>query len=87
MTEHYKHFSEDERWIQINYTKLMENSHSEYTRLNTQLCNIVPSLESIDMTDQFYFTEQYIISKGKYMNLDEKEGAQQVIKYLNAKQQ
>ena len=83
MTEAYKHFSKDDRWIQLNYTKFMENSQSLSTRLNTQMCNIVPSLEMIDMTNSFYFTEQYLIGKAKFMNQDETTGANKVITYLN----
>lgn len=34
MTDDYSKFSEDDRWIQITYTKFMENSQSLNTRLN-----------------------------------------------------
>lgn len=83
MTDAYKHFAQDRRWIQVNYSKFMENSQSLSTRLNTQLCNIVPSLEMIDMTEDFYFKEQYLIQSAKYMNFDENEGAHKLVTYLD----
>lgn len=75
MTEEYKKFSEDHRWVQSNYFKMMANSQNLNTRLSNLICNIISSLEKVNLAEGFYFKEYYLVSKGKYMNQDEKERA------------
>ena len=68
MTEEYKKFSEDSRWVQTNYFKMLSGSQNLNTRLSHLICNIISSLEKVDMTESFYFKEYYLVSKGKYIS-------------------
>lgn len=83
MTPDYKHFSEDSRWVEIGYSKFMENSQNLSTRVITQLCNIIPLLEKVKIGPQFYLSEQYLISKIKVNTFDKKTMADKMVKYLN----
>lgn len=83
MTNEYKHFSEDSRWVERAYSCFMQGSQSLNTRVIAQLSNIIHLLEVIDCEYSFYLPETYLISKAKLETNDEKSSAERVIKYLH----
>lgn len=83
MTSHYQHLSQDERWVERAYMKLMETSQSLSTRVVSQLCNIIPVLEEIRFSNSFYIPELYMINKIKFHSGMEKSKYNRVVKYLN----
>lgn len=68
------------------YSKFMENSESLSSRVINQLCNIIPLLEDIHISDyfssDFYIPKVMMLSKGRYSNHDDKKMANDIIKSL-----
>lgn len=84
-SDHYGNLAQDREWTLRSFTKLLENSENENTKIEQMIGNIVDDLEGFQNlpSNEFFIPLIFMINSCRFMTADERTGQQRVLAYIN----